>query len=294
MELVRDVVVAAIDERRLMVSQFYIESREHALRASEEKYRNSIDHAPDPMYEIEPYTLDRAGRQLRGRRDVPNRSRTTRTSRWSAARLTELGPPEDIPHILQHVEKVVRDGSDQIRDWPEAGRYFDVNSALISFGKVQFVQMILHDVTQRREMLDELLKHRAAGRGRHLRHRRRARGQQSARLDLVAGAVAGAGRDRRRAAHLAAHDSLADHAHLEHAQGPGQLRAALAGAAQADSISTIRSRETLRLVAYNKRFAGHPHRAGAGRRPQARIRRQQRDSAGPAQPHLQRRRRDPA
>ena len=51
MEIVRDVVVAAIDERRLMVAQFYIESRENALRASEEKYRNSIDHAPDPMYE---------------------------------------------------------------------------------------------------------------------------------------------------------------------------------------------------------------------------------------------------
>jgi len=39
-----------------MVSQFYIESREHELRASEEKYRTTIDHAPDPMYEIEPYT----------------------------------------------------------------------------------------------------------------------------------------------------------------------------------------------------------------------------------------------
>ncbi|MGA7618473.1 hypothetical protein, partial [Candidatus Binatus sp.] len=32
MELVRDLVVAAIDERRLMVSQFYIESRERLLR----------------------------------------------------------------------------------------------------------------------------------------------------------------------------------------------------------------------------------------------------------------------
>ena len=53
MELVRDLVVAAIDERRLMVSQFYIESRERLLRESEEKYRNTIDHAPDPMYEIE-------------------------------------------------------------------------------------------------------------------------------------------------------------------------------------------------------------------------------------------------
>ena len=57
MELVRDSVVAAIDELRMMVSGFYIESREAALRASEEKYRNSIDHAPDPMYEIDPNTF---------------------------------------------------------------------------------------------------------------------------------------------------------------------------------------------------------------------------------------------
>ena len=157
MERVREAVVAAIDERRLMVSQFYIESREHALRVSEEKYRTTIDHAPDPMYEIEPYTWIVQGanaaaeamyRIVKDHEDKPLVGR----------RLTELGPPEDIPHILSHVEKVVRDGSDQIRDWPEGGRYFDVNSALISFGKVQFVHMILHDVTQRREMLDELLR----------------------------------------------------------------------------------------------------------------------------------------
>jgi signal transduction histidine kinase len=157
MERVREAVVAAIDERRLMVSQFYVESREHALRVSEEKYRTTIDHAPDPMYEIEPYTWIVQGanaaaeamyRIVKDHEDKPLVGR----------RLTELGPPEDIPHILSHVEKVVRDGSDQIRDWPEGGRYFDVNSALISFGKVQFVHMILHDVTQRREMLDELLR----------------------------------------------------------------------------------------------------------------------------------------
>jgi PAS domain S-box-containing protein len=156
MERVRDSVVAALDERRLMVSQFYIESREHALRVSEEKYRNSIDHAPDPMYEIEPYTWIVQGanaaaeelHRISGQQDTPLVGR----------QLTELGPPEDRPHILRHVEKVVRDGSDQIRDWPEAGRYFDVNSALISFGKVRFVHMILHDVTQRREMLEELLR----------------------------------------------------------------------------------------------------------------------------------------
>ncbi len=157
MERVREAVVAAIDERRLMVSQFYIESREHALRASEEKYRTTINHASDPMYEIEPRTWIVQGANDAAEamyRLVPDHEDKPLVGR----RLTELGPPEDIPHILSHVEKVVREGSDQIRDWPEAGRYFDVNSALISFGKVQFVHMILHDVTQRREMLDELLR----------------------------------------------------------------------------------------------------------------------------------------
>jgi signal transduction histidine kinase len=157
LERVREAVVAAIDERRLMVSQFYIESREHALRVSEEKYRNSIDHAPDPMYEIEPDTWIVQGANAAAEamyRLVPDHEDRPLIGR----RLTELGPPEDIPHILSHVEKVVRDGSDQIRDWPEAGRYFDVNSALISFGNQRFVHMILHDVTQRREMLDELLR----------------------------------------------------------------------------------------------------------------------------------------
>jgi len=157
MERVRDCVVAALDERRLMVSQFYIESREHELRASEEKYRTTIDHAPDPMYEIEPYTWIVQGANAAAEamyRIVKDHDDKPLVGR----KLTELGPPEDIPHILSHVEKVVRDGSDQIRDWPEAGRYFDVNSALISFGKVRFVHMILHDVTQRREMLDELLR----------------------------------------------------------------------------------------------------------------------------------------
>jgi signal transduction histidine kinase len=157
MERVREAVVAAIDERRLMVSQFYIESREHALRASEEKYRTTINHASDPMYEIEPRTWIVQGANDAAEamyRLVPDHQDKPLVGR----RLTELGPPEDIPHILSHVEKVVREGSDQIRDWPEAGRYFDVNSALISFGKVQFVHMILHDVTQRREMLDELLR----------------------------------------------------------------------------------------------------------------------------------------
>jgi PAS domain S-box-containing protein len=157
MERAREAVVAAIDERRLMVSQFYIESREHALRISEEKYRTTIDHAPDPMYEIEPHTWIVQGANAAAEamyQLVPDHAEKPLVGR----KLTELGPPEDIPHILRHVEKVVRDGSDQIRDWPEAGRYFDVNSALISFGNVQFVHMILHDVTQRREMLDELLR----------------------------------------------------------------------------------------------------------------------------------------
>ena len=76
MERVRDLMVAAIDERRLMVSQFYIESRERMLRESEEKYRNTIDHAPDPMYEIEPHTWIVMGAE---------RGRLAGSIKWSAS-----------------------------------------------------------------------------------------------------------------------------------------------------------------------------------------------------------------
>ncbi|MGH7916481.1 MAG: two-component system sensor histidine kinase NtrB [Candidatus Binataceae bacterium] len=157
MEIVRDTVVAAIDERRLMVAQFYIESREHALRASEEKYRNSINHAPDPMYEIDPPTLtvksaNSAALDLHDilpyEQDLP----------LIGQPLISLVPPEMQPHVFKHIATVKRNGSDQALDLPIRGRFFDVNSALIPHGNEQFIQMILHDVTQRHEMLDTLLK----------------------------------------------------------------------------------------------------------------------------------------
>ncbi|MGH7932144.1 MAG: two-component system sensor histidine kinase NtrB, partial [Candidatus Binataceae bacterium] len=156
MEIVRDTVVAAIDERRLMVAQFYIESREHALRASEEKYRNSINHAPDPMYEIDPLTLVVLGANtaaldlhdiLPYEQDLP----------LVGQPLTALVPDMQ-PLVFKHIEKVKRVGSDQALDLPIRGRYFDINSALIPHGNQRFIQMILHDVTQRHEMLDTLLK----------------------------------------------------------------------------------------------------------------------------------------
>jgi PAS domain S-box-containing protein len=157
MEIVRDAVVAAVDERRLMVSHFYIESRERALRASEEKYRNSIDHAPDPMYEIEPTTLEILSANsaaLELHRILPYEQETPLIGQ----RLSDLGPREKQAGISKHMQTVVEKGSAQSLDVPIRGRYFDFNSALISAGKRQFIQMILHDVTQRREMMDELLK----------------------------------------------------------------------------------------------------------------------------------------
>lgn len=151
MQVVRDTVVAAIDERRLMVDGFYIESRERALKESEEKYRNSIDHAPNPMYEIDPDTLvilaaNPAGVALE--HEVPFIGRP----------LTEVVPPEMQQEVVKHLRAVVERGSDQVLDWPMDGRFLDVNSALISWGKRRSIQMILHDVTQRHEMLDSLLK----------------------------------------------------------------------------------------------------------------------------------------
>lgn len=156
-ELLRNTVVAAIDERRLMVSQFYIESREKALRLSGEKYRNSINHAPDPMYEIDPESwvvtsansaAEGLHNRLPGNDDAPLAGRT----------IAELVPADRLPELTRHLRTVVQNGSDQIRDLAIGGRYFDVNSALIPFGEYRFIQLILHDVSQRREMLDELLK----------------------------------------------------------------------------------------------------------------------------------------
>jgi PAS domain S-box-containing protein len=158
MEIVRDTVVAAIDERRLMVAQFYIESRERALKASEEKYRNSIDHAPDPMYEIDPESLVVMGANAAAielERLLPD---GLAKEEFVGVPLTELTPVEARPGVLKHIASVRSNGTDQVMDFSIGGRYFDVHSALISSGKRQFIQMILRDATQRHEMLDTLVK----------------------------------------------------------------------------------------------------------------------------------------
>lgn len=167
METMRDLVVAAIDERRLMVSQFYIESRERLLRESEEKYRNTIDHAPDPMYEIEPHTWIVTGMNAAALRlhemEAPAGSRGWYESGHNKERvvgypITDLVPPEQRPRVIEALETVLREGSAQTSEFPVGPLFFDVNSALITYGNRQFIQMILRDVTQRHDMLDSLIK----------------------------------------------------------------------------------------------------------------------------------------
>ncbi len=157
MELVRNAVVAAIDERRLMVAQFYIESRERALRASEEKYRNSINHAPDPMYEIEPETWI-----VVGANSAAERLHHIEAGHDGASpvglKLLDMVAPEMVPGTLKHLREVMRKGSDETLDMPVGPFFYDVHSAVVPYGNKQFLQMILRDVTQRREMLDQLLK----------------------------------------------------------------------------------------------------------------------------------------
>ncbi|HEY2663725.1 MAG TPA: ATP-binding protein [Candidatus Binataceae bacterium] len=161
-DVIRDAVVASIDERRLMVSQFYIESREYDLRASEEKYRNSIDHAPDPMYEIDPesFKVLAANTAAKSTLLTPGEDH----SGWSHGKdieghvLTDFVPPSMVEETRYHLRAVVEKGFEQGFDVAIGDRLFDVNSALIPYGDKRFIQMIMHDVTQRRAILNELLK----------------------------------------------------------------------------------------------------------------------------------------
>jgi len=156
-EQLRDIAVASIDERRLMVSWFYIESREAALRASEEKYRNLVNHAPDPMYEIDADTLvvvgansaaEKLHRKLPGEEHLPLIGRS----------ITDFVPEEDRENTIEHFRDVVRNGTGQTLDLPLGPFFFDENSSLITYGNQRFIHMILRDVTHRKEMMDELLK----------------------------------------------------------------------------------------------------------------------------------------
>ncbi len=140
-----------------MVSWFYIESRESALRASEEKYRNLINHAPDPMYEIDADTLvvlgansaaERLHRKLPGEEQLPLIGRS----------IADFVPEEARETTIDHFREVVRNGAGQTMDLPLGSFFFDENSSLITYGNQRFIHMILRDVTHRREMMDELLK----------------------------------------------------------------------------------------------------------------------------------------
>jgi signal transduction histidine kinase len=72
--------------------------------------------------------------------------------------MTDFVPAEMREELRKVLEVVVEQGYEHHNDVPLGPFFYDVNFALIPYGDKQFIQMIMHDVTQRREMLDSLLK----------------------------------------------------------------------------------------------------------------------------------------
>ena len=255
-ERVRDCVVASIDERRLMVSQFYIESRERALRDSEQKYRNTIDHAPDPMYEIEPHTwivlgANAAAEQLHKMETDHDGDHGQIIGRP----LTDFVPAELAPGVIMGLEDVLRDGSAQTPEFPVGPFFFDVNSALVTYGDKRFIQMILRDVTQRREMLDSLLKaERLAAAGTFAAGVAHEVNNPLASISsLVQSLLSGETDEQRR---ITLHTILSQITRIS-----GTLKDLVNFARPATAQRTavnlnIVVSDTLRLVSYNKRFSG--------------------------------------
>lgn len=253
-EDLRNVAVAAIDERRLMVSWFYIESRERALRASEEKFRNAVNHAPDPIYEIDPATLTvtSANSAAEGlHRKVSGEEKLGLVGRP----LIDFVPAEMRDRVVAHFRTVLETGAAQAFDLPLGPFYVDVNSALVTYGGNRFIHTILHDVTHRREMMDELLKaERLATAGTFAAGIAHEVNNPLASISsLVQSLLAGEGDFRRRAT---LHTILSQITRISSTlkdlvsfarPGPAHRKAV--------DLNQLIS-ETLRLISYNSRFTG--------------------------------------
>ncbi|GIW39703.1 MAG: hypothetical protein KatS3mg076_0280 [Candidatus Binatia bacterium] len=144
-------------ERILHVTDFFVEAREEELREHEESYRNLVDHAPVAMWTLE----DPSGRILDANVVALRIVGSTREE-LEGRTIWDLLPPAEHARVESLFEETRRKGhssSDDVHLATKAGGRVPVLLAagLIEFGAHRFLQAICIDISDRKQLENQLI-----------------------------------------------------------------------------------------------------------------------------------------